>query len=132
MGEVWSNALWEVRGQLIAKWGAMEGNRRTIQYVTDGMKLSPLNPTMLQSRDAIIAAASVSDSADAAPVWRGFAIRGMGLSALILNVGTGSNNTSVVEAFDLPQQYRRPPHADFDGDLKSDVSVFRPAIGSGM
>ena len=127
IGEVWATALWEVRGQLISKHGPIEGNRRALQYITDGMKLSPLNPTMLQSRDAIIAAASASDSSDAAPVWRGFAIRGMGFSALILNPGTGSNNTSVVEAFDLPQQFRRPPRADFDGDGKSDVSVFRPS-----
>ena len=127
IGEIWSNILWEVRAQLMAKHGAIEGNRRALQYITDGMKLSPLNPTMLQSRDAIIAAASASDPTDAAPVWRGFAIRGMGFSAQILNPGTGANNTSVVEAYDLPLQFRRPTRSDFDGDGKADVSVFRPS-----
>ncbi|PYT01452.1 MAG: hypothetical protein DMF63_00965 [Acidobacteria bacterium] len=127
MGEVWAAALWEVRDQLIQRRGSIEGNRRAIQYITDAMKLSPLNPTILQMRDSILVAATVSDSTDVGAVWRGFAIRGMGLSAMITNPGTGTNNTVVTEAFDLPQQYRRPPRADFDGDGKSDVSVFRPS-----
>ncbi len=127
LGEVWALTLWEVRNQLIGRHFAEEGNRRVIQYVTDGMKLVPLNPTMLQARDAIISAAAISDPNDAGAVWRGFAIRGMGSSASIQNVGTGNNNTVVTEAFDLPQQFRRPARADFDGDGRSDVSVFRPS-----
>jgi hypothetical protein len=127
LGEVWAVTLWEVRGQLVGRHGTGEGNRRAIQYVTDGMKLSPLNPTVLQSRDAVISAAAFSNPTDVGPVTRGFAIRGMGMSASIQNTGTGSNNTAVTEAFDIPQQFRRPPHADFDGDGKSDVSVFRPS-----
>lgn len=127
LGEVWAVTLWEVRDQLIQRHGAAEGNRRALQYVTDGMKLSPLNPTMLQSRDAIIAAASISDPGDAAPVWRGFAIRGLGTNASIQNPGSGSNNTAVTESFDMPIQFRRPARADFDGDGRSDISVFRPS-----
>ena len=102
MSEVWTVTLWEVRAQLIDAYGAAEGNRRVLQYVTDAMKLSPLNPTMLQSRDAIITAAFVSASADAPRVREGFRIRGMGFSASIQNVGTGNNNTVVTEAFDTP------------------------------
>jgi subtilisin-like proprotein convertase family protein len=99
-GEIWSTALWEVRGQLIAQYGPSEGNRRALQYITDGMKLAPLNPTMLQERDAIISAAVVNDPNDAAAVRHGFALRGMGLSASIQNTGTGSNTTVVTEAYD--------------------------------
>lgn len=127
LGEIWAVTLWEVRDQLIERHGGAEGNRRALQYVTDGMKLSPLNPTVLQSRDAILAAVVVSDAADLGPVWRGFAIRGLGSSASIQNIGTGSNNTAVTESFALPPQYRRPTRADFDGDGRSDVSVFRPS-----
>lgn len=130
LGEIWQVALWEVRAQLIGRHFAAEGNRRSLQYITDGMKLSPINPTMLQSRDAIISAATFSNPSDLGAVWRGFAIRGMGLSASIQNAGTGNNNTAVTEAFDLPAQFRRPARADFDGDGKSDVSVFRPADGN--
>jgi hypothetical protein len=128
-GEIWNAALWEMRHQFITKHGATEGNRRALQYVTDGMKLSPLNPTMLQSRDAILTSAQVSDATDLCPAWRGFAIRGMGFSASIQNIGTGSNNTAVTEAFEVPAQCRTKTRADFDGDGKSDVSVFRPSQG---
>ncbi|MFN0141231.1 MAG: M36 family metallopeptidase [Pyrinomonadaceae bacterium] len=127
LGEIWAVTLWEVRYQLSQRHGDVEGNRRILQYVTDGMKLSPLNPTFLQERDAILAAVAASDAGDVANVWRGFAIRGLGFSASIQNAGTGANNTAVTEAFDVPPQFRRPTRADFDGDGRSDISVFRPA-----
>ncbi len=129
MGEVWAVALWEVRDQLIQWHGAAEGNRRALQYITDGMKLSPLNPTIVQMRDSILAAVSVTDPDDVGPVWRGFAIRGIGVSAAVVVAGTGNNNTVVTESFDIPAQFRRRARSDFDGDGKSDVSVFRPSGG---
>ena len=47
------------------------------------MKLAPLNPTFLQERDAILAAAQANGNAseaaaNVADVWTGFSIRGMG------------------------------------------------------
>ncbi|MDQ4123146.1 MAG: M36 family metallopeptidase [Acidobacteriota bacterium] len=108
-GEIWSSALWEVRGKLIQRLGHAAGNRRILQLVTDGMKLSPLNPTFLQARDAIVAAAQASGSgADVIDVWAGFAARGMGFSAQVLNAGTGANTTRVAEAFDLPNVVQTP------------------------
>lgn len=95
-GEIWSATLWEVRALLIEQHGAVEGNRRVLQYVTDGMKLAPLNPNMLQERDAIIAAASVSNSSDVQWVREGFRRRGMGFSAQVISP------TQVIESFDTP------------------------------
>lgn len=129
MGEVWAVTLWEARDQVIERRGTAEGNRRLLQYVTDGMKLSPLNPTILQARDAILAAAAVSDSTDLRFLWRGFAKRGLGENASIQNVGSGNNNTVVTESYDIPAQFGRPTRVDFDGDGRSDVSVFRPSDG---
>lgn len=103
MGEVWSSALWEVRARYINRLGWAIGNRRILQHVTDGMKLAPLNPTFLQERDAIVAAAQAGgDANDVADVWAGFAIRGMGFSAVVNNPGSGGGTTRVTEAFDLP------------------------------
>jgi hypothetical protein len=112
-GEVWSTALWEVRGKFIARLGWADGNRRVLQYVTDGMKLAPLAPTFLQERDAIIAAAQASlppsqANVDVADIWEGFRIRGMGFSAKVLKVGSADavgnavGETRVIEAFDAP------------------------------
>ncbi|MDQ4123303.1 MAG: M36 family metallopeptidase [Acidobacteriota bacterium] len=100
-GEIWSSALWEVRAKFIQQYGHTAGTRLILQYVTNGMKLDPINPTMLDARNSIIAAAAAgaNPDLDASLIWQGFAIRGMGFSASVQ-----SNNipTLVTEAFDLP------------------------------
>lgn len=123
LGEIWSSALWEVRARMITRLGWAEGNRKVLQLVTDGMKLAPLNPTFLQERDAIIAAAQANSAApeaaaDAADIWAGFASRGMGASAAVIVPGSGSNNTRVTEAFDLPNLTQSPTFSidDSTGD----------------
>ena len=98
-GEIWSSALWEVRAKYIQRLGHTEGTRRVLQHVTDGMKLAPPNPTFLQERDAIIAAAQAGgEQADVDDVWAGFALRGMGFSAQVIAISPAN----VVEAFDVP------------------------------
>jgi hypothetical protein len=108
-GEIWSSALWEVRNRMVARLGFTAGTTRVLQVVTDGMKLSPLNPTFLQARDAIITAAAAlpiapEAAADVFDVREGFRVRGMGFSASIQNANPGgtSNATQVTEAFDVP------------------------------
>ena len=105
IGEVWCMALLEVRARFITRLGFATGNQRILQFVTDGMKLDPVNPTLLQGRDSIIAAANAGGgtAADIADIWAGFAARGMGFSAQVVNAGA----VAVVEAFDLPGITRR-------------------------
>lgn len=112
-GEIWSSALWEVRARFVQRLGWAAGNRRALQLVTDGMKISALNPTFLQARDAIISAAigSATTSAqltDAADVWAGFAIRGLGIGASIQVLGTGIGDTRVTESFERPNLQQLP------------------------
>ncbi len=100
MGEVWSSLLFEVRGRFIARLGFDPGNKRQLQFVTDGMKLAPLNPNMVQERDAIISAALASSvgpeaAADAEDVREGFRLRGLGFAAT-------DNSTTVAESFIRP------------------------------
>jgi hypothetical protein len=99
-GEIWCMALLEVRARFINRLGFAVGNQRILQIVTDAMKLDPVNPHFLQGRDSILAAANAGGAtvADIADIWNGFATRGMGVSAQVLNAGTGS----VIEAFDTP------------------------------
>ena len=122
-GEVWSSALWEVRAKFVQRLGWATGNRRVLQLVTDAMKVSPINPTYLQGRDAIISVAlgSATTSAqleEASDVWAGFAIRGMGVSASIQNIGSGLGDTRVTEAFDRPNLLQLPNFtiSDIGGD----------------
>jgi hypothetical protein len=107
IGEVWSNTLWEVRARIISRLGWEVGNRRTMQFVLDGMKLSPLSPTFVDARDAIIAAGIAGGTpADVADMWAGFSARGLGASAIVENPGgnsTGGTGTArVTQSFSLP------------------------------
>ncbi len=107
IGEVWSSTLWEVRAKMIQRLGWADGNRKTLQLVTDGMKLAPLGPNFLTERDAILAAAQASSDADVRDVWAGFALRGVGANAQVL-VNGGSGTTRVVESFALPNVTQSP------------------------
>jgi hypothetical protein len=111
--------LWEARGRFIARLGAAAGNRRILQLVTDGMKLAPIGPTFITERDAIIAAAYAGgDPNDVKDLWDGFAARGLGASATIQAIGSGSNNTVVTDAFDAPNltQSQNITVSDLPGD----------------
>jgi subtilisin-like proprotein convertase family protein len=99
VGEVWASALFEVRARIITRMGWAAGNQRAMQIVTDGMKLDPVNPTLLQGRNSILTADCAGFSgADELDIWNGFAVRGLGYSA----VANSSASGTVVQAFDLP------------------------------
>jgi extracellular elastinolytic metalloproteinase len=95
IGEIWCMMLLEVRARIITNLGFATGNQRALQIVTDGMKLDPSNPSLIDARNAILAADCAGFSgADELAIWEGFATRGLGFSA--------KNLGGVVEAFDMP------------------------------
>src|SRR6185436_13790270 len=44
-GEIWGETLWDLRSALIAAHGPADGTFRARALITDGMRLSPANPT---------------------------------------------------------------------------------------
>ena len=107
MGEVWCVTLWDVRANLINKYGWASGNHLTLQLVTDGMNFSPANPNLLQSRDAIIQADLVDNAgANYNEIWSAFAKRGMGTSA---TSPSSSTTTGLIEAYDIPDNLKVVP-----------------------
>jgi extracellular elastinolytic metalloproteinase len=97
-GEVWCSMLWEVFVSLIAKHGHEEAEKRMLQYVIGGLKLTAPNPTFIHARNGIITAVTTLDPGDLPEVRAGFAKRGMGRNA----VGPSANSTNltgVVEDF---------------------------------
>ncbi|MBI3448017.1 MAG: M36 family metallopeptidase [Acidobacteria bacterium] len=99
VGEVWASALWSARGRLVGALG-FAGNERMLRLVTDGMKLTPANPTFTQARDAILAADRIDfGGADLALLWAGFAERGLGFSAV---APPPTTTHGAFEAFDAP------------------------------
>jgi hypothetical protein len=111
MGEVWCVALWEARACLINKYGWTNGNQLVLQLVTDGMALSPPNPTFLQARDAILQADVVdTGGTNQNELWTAFAKRGMGLTA---SCPASSTTVGVHEAFDIPDALAVTPLSGF-------------------
>ena len=102
-GQVWCSALLEVRARLINRLGFALGNQRILQLNTDALKTSPLNPTFIQARDAIIAADQASfGGTNLDDIWSGFATRGMGFGAAINGAGV------VTESFQAPILFQEP------------------------
>lgn len=102
VGEVWCNALWGCRANLIAAHGFAAGNELILQLVVDGLKFGPGTPNFLQARDAILQADLVRyGGAHLTALWNGFAARGLGQSA---TSPSGTTSAGVVEAFDAPDQ----------------------------
>jgi extracellular elastinolytic metalloproteinase len=81
-GEIWVEALWEARANLIRQFGETEGRRRIRQLVIDGMMLALPSPSMVDARDAILLADRVDfEGASQDALWQAFAKRGLGALA---------------------------------------------------
>ncbi|MEP7084034.1 MAG: M36 family metallopeptidase, partial [Betaproteobacteria bacterium] len=87
IGEIWANTLWGVRSRIIAdpagaNGSVPTGNQKMLQLVTDALKMTPIDPTFTEARDAIIDADCATNAcANEASIWAGFADRGLGYGA---------------------------------------------------
>ncbi len=77
-GEIWNGVNYEVRQALVAKHGS-DGGRRWIQLVYDAWLLEQADLSMVDARDAMLAADLMRyDGEDETELWRAFAHRGLG------------------------------------------------------
>ena len=98
-GEIWFEAMWEIRANLIAQFGETEGRKRVRQLVMDGMKLAVPAASMVDMRDAILLADRVDyKGASQTQLWAGFAKRGLGALAY----ADSASSVHVLSSFDLP------------------------------
>ena len=103
-GCYWCTVLYDAYLMLVDKYGfdadlytGNGGNNRWLHIVTDGMKLQPCRPTMIDARDAIIESNENNyGGADFCDLWRVFARRGLGVSA--------TSGMRVTDGFDVPTQ----------------------------
>jgi extracellular elastinolytic metalloproteinase len=122
-GEIWNGTQFEVRQQLINKYNAgfpasdqalqircadgilppdfCPGNRRWIQLVYDAWLLLGPSPSMLDARDAMLAAdVTRFNGANQTELWRAFARRAMGQNA----VSNGTEDTDPTPGFASPNE----------------------------
>jgi hypothetical protein len=118
-GEIWSKTQFSIRQALVAKYDddypaddqdlqtecaegyalahRCPGNRRWIQLVFDAYLLMPTNPSMVQARDAMLAADLMRfGGANQKELWLGFARQGLGVNA------TSSNTTANTDTDPTP------------------------------
>ncbi|MCF8245723.1 MAG: T9SS-dependent M36 family metallopeptidase [Saprospiraceae bacterium] len=111
LGEVWTAMVWDLYWAFVDEYGwnadlyhGTGGNNMAIRLVYDGMKNQPCNPGFLDGRDGIIAAdLAINNGVNKCMIWKVFARRGAGLSAL---QGSSGNAGDQVEAFDIPCECR--------------------------
>ncbi len=117
IGEVWCSVLWEVRAELIKKYGFSQGNFLTLRLIIDGMKYSPINPNFLEERDSILLADRLTNGGNnQKEIWRAFSKRGMGFFATSPESNT---STGVVEDYSMPDDLLASPTSGFSssGDI---------------
>ncbi|MBN9366775.1 MAG: M36 family metallopeptidase [Comamonadaceae bacterium] len=98
MGEVWAAMLWECYASLLNAHPFQEAQDRMKQYLVAAYKLTPVNPTLIEARDALLAAARANDPADYQRFAAAFAKRGAGALAQVPD-RYSATNAGVVEDF---------------------------------
>lgn len=85
LGEVWASALWEVYAALLndPRYDFASARARMQDYLIAGLKLTPVMPTFLEARDALLAVALATDEQDFQLMAQAFAKRGMGVGAVV-------------------------------------------------
>jgi extracellular elastinolytic metalloproteinase len=118
-GEIWNGVNYEVRAALVKKYGAgtteqniacaqgttpvakCPGGRRWIQLVYDAWLLEQADLSMVDARDAMLAADLMRfGGADATELWAAFAHRGLGKGA----VAASGDDDQPTPGFDSPKQ----------------------------
>lgn len=101
-GEIWSEMLWQCFVGLSRAYGVATARIKITQYMIDGMKMTPSQPTFTQARDGVIAATNAvngnANPKDAQILWQAFAFRGIGAAA-VSPVSGSNNHAGVVQDF---------------------------------
>jgi hypothetical protein len=100
-GEIWTATLWTLRTKILQAVGGDQVQASDIaeHLITDAMPVSPPAPSFLDMRDAILKASELRyGDRFTALLWKGFAERGMGVSAKT----AGETDTDPVPGFDVP------------------------------
>lgn len=100
-GELWASALWEGTTRVLKdpRLPTFDAGRRTVlRLLVASLKATPVNPTYLEARDALLITAKATGPAEFQSFLDGFAVRGMGLSAQAPN-RRSLTNAPVMEDF---------------------------------
>ena len=100
-GEVWASMLWECYAALLRDprhADFVEAQETMKRYYVSSLKLTPPDPTLLEARDAVLAAAFAANQDDYLLFWQAFGRRGAGVGALG-PAKDSTTNQGVVESY---------------------------------
>jgi ribosomal protein L35AE/L33A len=99
-GEVWAQMLWEGYAALLndSRYTFAQAQDRMRGYLVASYKATPLMPTFIDARDALLSVAAAKDNGDFGLLWRAFAKRGIGMGA-VAPPRESLTNSPVTESF---------------------------------
>jgi hypothetical protein len=103
-GEVWASMLWDAYAALLndpKRLTFSQAQDRMLDYLVASLKMTPIDPTFLEARDALLAVAKLRDTADYNAFRKAFSKRGAGKNAKA-PVWYSTSHLGVVEDFTLP------------------------------
>jgi hypothetical protein len=105
-GTVWCTMLWDLRQSFIKRYGFDAGRAAVERLVLNGLKVTPLAPSFVDARDAILLADKTTNKgANQDLIWRAFAGRGLGQSATTqLATSGGGYRINASEGYDVPAE----------------------------
>ena len=97
-GEIWASMLWDCYASLLRdtlgpspRLTYAQAQQRMKDYLVAAYKLTPNAPTILEARNAVLAAALAGDPVDYDLFWRAFARRGAGRAAVAPERASAAN-----------------------------------------
>jgi uncharacterized repeat protein (TIGR01451 family) len=121
IGEIWANTLWQMRANIIADPAGANGdvptgNVTALRLVTNGLKMTPIDPTFVDARDALLDAdCAASTCANEKSIWSAFAKRGLGYRAETpynVSFGYSAGHMAIKESFQQPYLDVKAPLTD--------------------
>ena len=98
-GEIWTEALWEVRAELVRQFGEKTGRQYARLLMVDALTFAPPAPSMIDMRDAILVADYYDFGGDSYDrLWQAFARRGFGVMAQ----STDGDSVHIVASYAAP------------------------------
>ncbi|XXF78940.1 myxosortase-dependent M36 family metallopeptidase [Myxococcaceae bacterium GXIMD 01537] len=98
-GEVWTSMLWECYASLLNAHPFAEAQDRMKRYLVASYKATPMAPTFLEARDALLSVTAANDPADYQRFLAAFAKRGAGFGAQVADRGS-QDHIGVVESYE--------------------------------
>ena len=101
-GEIWSQMLWQCYSALLRDTGRLtfaQAQDRMKKYIVAAYKITPVTPTLVEARDAVLAAMFANDVNDFNVCTATFASRGAGFQAKPPTDRFSTTNAGVVESF---------------------------------